>query len=50
MGSTHWLILGYLVVRVLEVAEQAWVNYCTMRVRLGVQKEDRDEDEKTGFR
>ena len=48
MSGLELVVFGYLAVRLLEVAEQAWVNYCTMRVRLGAQKED--EDEKAGFR
>jgi len=47
MSVVELLIASYLVTRLIEAAEQAWVNWCTMRVRLGIQK-DRD-DEKVGF-
>lgn len=47
MSNLELVIVGYLVVRLIEVIEQAWVNWCTMKVRLSIRK-DKD-DEKVGF-
>lgn len=47
MSGIEWIILGYLAVRLIEVLDQAWANWCQMKVHLN--KKDNDDEKPCGF-